>query len=238
MLNAGRVRDIASGVSSELWHGRRLRHAKHRIAYLPSSEQLISFQLINRSLESSRERANFFLQQKNSNLLSLSIRIEFLISNETRATNGYTEDALGRARVSAATGNRIPFGVTQYWMETKRHARRGRVHPPRDLLFHDAGSGTGGTGSKLLRRRYLRNKETDIHRDATYAPPRSLYRGSIVYRIVRSINHRPKKSGDFLTRPIRGGERITFLVDRNDHYHRSRKKDRILSTSELARREK
>lgn len=77
MLNAGRVRDIASGVSSELWHGRRLRHAKHRIAYLPSSEQLISFQLINRSLESSRERANFFLQQsKNSNLLSLSIRIE------------------------------------------------------------------------------------------------------------------------------------------------------------------
>lgn len=148
------------------------------------------------------------------------------------------EDALGRARVSAATGNRIPFGVTQYWMETKRYARRGRVHPPRDLLFHDAGSGTGGTGSKLLRRRYLRNKETDIHRDATYAPPRSLYRGSIVYRIVRSINHRPKKSGDFLTRPIRGGERITFLVDRNDHYHRSRKKDRILSTSELARREK
>lgn len=145
---------------------------------------------------------------------------------------------MGRARVSAATGNRIPFGVTQYWMETKRHARRGRVHPPRDLLFHDAGSGTGGTGSKLLRRRYLRNKETDIHRDATYAPPRSLYRGSIVYRIVRSINHRPKKSGDFLTRPIRGGERITFLVDRNDHYHRSRKKDRILSTSELARREK
>lgn len=95
MLNAGRVRDIASGVSSELWHGRRLRHAKHRIAYLPSSEQLISFQLINRSLESSRERANFFLQQKNSNLLSLSIRIECLISNETRATNGYTGGCVG-----------------------------------------------------------------------------------------------------------------------------------------------
>lgn len=40
MLNAGngdggRVCDIAGPVSSELWHGRRLRHAKHRIAYLP-----------------------------------------------------------------------------------------------------------------------------------------------------------------------------------------------------------
>lgn len=75
-----------------------------------------------------------------------------------------------------------------------------------------------------------------IHRTSNKRTlPRDRYKGSIVYRIVRSINHRPKKSGDFLTYALsaplrrRDAERITFL-DRNDHYARSRKKDQILST--------
>lgn len=129
MLNAGRVRDIASGVSSELWHGRRLRHAKHRIAYLPSSEQLISFQLINRSLESSRERANFFLQQsKNSNLLSLSIRIEFLISNETRATNGYTGGCVGSG--SSVGSHWKPNSIRRHSiLDGDEEARETRTRP-------------------------------------------------------------------------------------------------------------
>lgn len=76
-----------------------------------------------------------------------------------------------------------------------------------------------------------------IHRTSNKRTlPRDRYKGSIVYRIVRSINHRPKKSGDFLTYALsaplrrRDAERITFL-DRNDHYARSRKKDQILSTT-------
>lgn len=180
---------------------------------------------------------------KNSHL-DLRVYIEFLISNEivyreTRAMNGHA----GCGVLSEREG----WLECQQALETEFHLaslnigwkRRG-THPSA------AGSFVSRCGQQ--HRWHWRRKlppgsggayatKRPIHRTSNKRTlPRDRYKGSIVYRIVRSINHRPKKSGDFLTYALsaplrrRDAERITFL-DRNDHYARSRKKDQILSTT-------
>lgn len=126
----------------------------------------------------------------------------------------------------------------------RRHSilgwKRGGTHPSAGLLFHDAGgTGGGGRGGTRLAGggvewRYLRNKEM-VHRTSNNnvpPPPRPAIVIRVVscIRIVRSINHRAKRSGDFLT-PFpsrregrdRRRRRITF-PDRNDDCTRLRKR--------------
>lgn len=235
------MRDIASGVSGELWHGRRLRHAKHRIAYLPSTEELISSypRPINQSLELG---LLCFLQQEFS---SRSPRIYRIFDFERNRISRNSRDE--RTRRLCVLSEREGWLECQQALETEFHLaslnigwkRRG-THPSA------AGSFVSRCGQQ--HRWHWRRKlppgsggayatKRPIHRTSNKRTlPRDRYKGSIVYRIVRSINHRPKKSGDFLTYALsaplrrRDAERITFL-DRNDHYARSRKKDQILSTT-------
>lgn len=118
-----------------------------RIAYLPSSEQLISPQLsssgINQSVEFSKEQRSNFDQEA----------VEFLISNETRRTPGYT-GCVGScvrstlARVSAGTETEFHSASLNIGWKRRGTLRR-RIHPPRVFCFTaDAGSSTGGSGSR------------------------------------------------------------------------------------------
>lgn len=176
----------------------------------------------------------------------IPIQFDFeFVQRETRA-NEYTwtvracvRAKAGLPRVSAGMETEFHSASLNIGMETRRHAS---VHHPRVFCFtmraaQVAVAGVGRVGGRSgVEWRYLRNKEM-VHRTSNNnvrfpsSPPAIVIRVVSCIRIVRSINHRAKRSGDFLTpfpsrregRDTRRRRRITFL-DRNDDCTRLRKR--------------
>lgn len=147
-----------------------------------------------------------------------------------RACEGWSASSVSRH------GNRIPFGVTQYWDGNEEARIRPRVFcfTMRAAQVAVAGVGRGWREAEWSGGTYATKRWSTARAITTFLPPPP--RPAIVIRvvscirIVRSINHRAKRSGDFLT-PFpsrregrdRRRRRITF-PDRNDDCTRLRKR--------------